>query len=144
MAKADWARKSLAQARIAHLATSTKNGKPLVVPICFAYAGGAIYSAIDAKPKRTKPRALRRVMNIVENPNVCLTVDEYGEDWRKLWYVIVHAKAALLTTGGEHRAALLLLRKKYSQYVSMKLENRPIIKLKPLRIVAWKAAPESV
>jgi PPOX class probable F420-dependent enzyme len=103
----------------------------------------AIYSAIDQKPKRMKPFALRRVRNIVENQNVCLTVDEYDEDWRKLRYVIVQAKATLLTRGREHRAALSLLREKYRQYHYMELESRPIIKIKPLRITAWKTTVSS-
>ena len=133
--------KSLAKARVGHLATSTRKGKPLVVPICFALGARAIYSAIDQKPKRMKPRALRRVRNIVENQNVCLTVDEYGEDWRKLKYVIVQGKATLLTRGREHNAALSLLREKYRQYRTMELESRPIIKIKPLRMITWEATP---
>jgi PPOX class probable F420-dependent enzyme len=102
---------------------------------------GAIYSAIDLKPKRMKPLALRRVKNIAENQNVCLAVDEYDEDWRKLRYVMVQGTATLLNRGREHRAALSLLRKKYRQYRYMKLENRPIIKIKPLRTIAWKPTP---
>jgi PPOX class probable F420-dependent enzyme len=136
-----WPLKSLTKARVGHLATSTRKGKPLVVPICFVLGLRAIYSAIDQKPKRMKPLALRRVRNIVENQNVCLTVDEYDEDWRKLKYVMVQAKATLLMRGREHRAALSLLREKYPQYRYMELESRPIIKIKPLRIIAWKAAP---
>jgi len=136
-----WVLKSLTKARVGHLATSTREGIPLVVPICFALGVKAIFSAIDQKSKRMKPLALRRVRNIVENQNVCLTVDEYDEDWRKLRYVMVQATATLLTRGGEHRAALSLLREKYRQYRHMDLESRPIIKIKPLRIIAWKATP---
>jgi PPOX class probable F420-dependent enzyme len=138
-----WALKSLAKARVGHLATSTRKGEPLVVPICFALGTRAIYSAIDQKPKRMRPFALRRVRNIVENRNVCLTVDEYEEDWRKLRYVIVQAKATLLTRGREHRTALSLLRGKYRQYRTMELESRPIIKIRPRRIIAWQARPSS-
>ncbi len=85
--------------------------------------------------------ACAAVLNIVENPNVCLVVDDYDENWRKLKYVIVQGTATLLNGGREHRAALLLLRRKYRQYRSMNLENRPIIKIKPLRTIAWKATP---
>jgi len=139
-----WAMKSLAKARVGHLATSTRKGKPLVVPICFAMGARAIYSAIDQKPKRNKPLALRRVRNIVENQSVCLTVDEYEENWRKLSYVIVLAKATLLTRSRERRTALSLLRRKYRQYRTMELKNRPIIKIKPRRIIAWQATPSSL
>jgi PPOX class probable F420-dependent enzyme len=138
-----WALKLLTEARVGHLATSTRKGRLLVVPICFALGSRAIYSAIDQKPKRIKPLGLRRVRNIVENQNVCLTVDEYEEDWGKLRYVIVQAKATLLTRGREHGAALSLLREKYRQYRYMELEGRPIIKIQPLRIIEWKATPSS-
>jgi len=134
-----WVRNLLTKARVGHLATSTKEGRPLVVPICFAFDGIAIYSVIDEKPKRVNPRAMRRVLNIVENPNVCFVVDQYSEDWRKLRYVIVRGKAAILTKGKEHSTALLLLRKKYQQYHSMNLDDRPIIKIRPTHIIAWNA-----
>jgi len=133
-----WALKALIRARVGHLACSTKKGKPLVIPICFAFDGSTIYSSIDQKPKKTRPLALRRVSNIIENPNVCLTVDKYTEDWRKLQYVLVIGRAAISTRGKKFLEAIKLLRRKYPQYNSMKLETRPLITVKPLRIVAWK------
>lgn len=140
MKEKTWTRRLLVESRLAHLATSTKDGKPHVVPICYVYDGNAIYSSIDEKPKRAKPRQLRRVSNIVENPKVSLVVDHYREDWRKLRYVIVHGSADLVSHGVEHRRAVSLLRKKYRQYRSMRLEEGPIIKITPVRIVAWSAA----
>ncbi len=142
-AVADAALKFLTKARVGHLATSTRDGKPVVVPICFAYQDNTFYSAIDQKPKRIEPAGLRRVLNIVDNPKVCLVVDDYYEDWRKLRYVIVQGTASILSRGLEHRAALLLLRRKYRQYRSMKLENRPIIKIKLLRTIEWRATPSN-
>jgi PPOX class probable F420-dependent enzyme len=135
----DWARELLLESRLAHLATSTKHGKPHVVPICYVYDGGSIYSSIDEKPKRTSPTQLRRILNIVENPNVSLLVDQYGEDWSKLKYVIVRGRAEIVHEGEQHERAVLLLREKYPQYRVMKLEGRPIIRIKPTRVVAWSA-----
>ncbi|TLX96800.1 MAG: hypothetical protein E6K96_05005 [Thaumarchaeota archaeon] len=43
------------------LATMGKKG-PTVIPVCFAYESGKIYSAIDRKPK--SGRGLARVKNI--------------------------------------------------------------------------------
>ena len=120
------------------MACSTKSGKPLVVPICFAFDGAMVYSSIDEKPKRVRPLALRRVSNITENPNVCFIVDAYAEDWRKLQYVLVIGRGSVIKHGRKFREAVALLRKKYKQYKSMKLENCPLITIKPLRIVAWK------
>lgn len=135
-----WARKLLTESRLAHLATATNHGKPHVVPVCYAYDGASIYSAIDEKPKRASPNRLRRFLNILENPQVSFLVDQYGEDWSELRYVIVRGSADIVREGEEHRGAVELLRKKYPQYRSMKLEGRPIIKIEPVSIVAWSAS----
>lgn len=86
---------------------------------------------------------MRRVLNIVENPEVSLVVDDYNEDWKRLRYVIAHGEATILTEGHEHRVALSMLRRKYRQYRHMKLENRPIIKIKTLRTITWRATPST-
>jgi PPOX class probable F420-dependent enzyme len=135
-----WARELLIESRLGHLATSTKRGQPHVVPICYVLDGVTIYTPIDEKPKRRKPTQLRRVLNIAENPNVCLVVDHYEEDWSELKYVIVRGSAEVIHGGRTHERAVMLLREKYKQYRQMKLEDRPLIKIKPISLVAWSAA----
>ncbi len=135
-----WAQKLLVESRLAHLATVSKHGSPHVVPICYAYDGSAFYSSIDEKPKRSEPSGLRRVLNIAENPHVSMVVDHYVEDWSELKYVLVHGLATVLHQGAEHNQAVSLLREKYSQYRGMKLEERPIIKIEPIRVIAWTAS----
>jgi PPOX class probable F420-dependent enzyme len=135
----NWAKKFLGKSRLAHLATSSKHGKPHVVPVCYVYDGVSIYTSIDEKPKRTTPKQLRRILNIVENPHVSMIVDQYEEDWSKLRYVLVQGSARIVQVGDEHRRAVSLLREKYPQYCAMKLEDRPIIKIEPVRVVAWNA-----
>ncbi len=110
-----------------------------MVPICYVYYQNTIYSSIDEKPKRAKPRQLRRVLDILGNPKVSLVVDQYSEDWRKLRYVIVRGSAHIVNRGGEHRRAVSLLRKKYRQYRLMSLEERPVIKIRSERVAAWSA-----
>lgn len=136
----DWAREFLLESRLAHLATSTKNGKPQVIPICYVYDGDSLYSSIDEKPKRRSPTQLQRVLNIVENPSVSLVVDLYEEDWSKLKYVLVRGSAEIVHTGEEHEHAVQLLREKYAQYRQMKLEDRPVIKIKPVGVFARHAS----
>lgn len=132
----------LRRARVGRLATADGRGRPHVVPICFAYDGRAVYSAIDEKPKRTAPARLRRVRNIEINPAAALVVDAYREDWRRLWYVLVLGEAAVLQPGTrEHLRAVRLLRHKYRQYGRMRLEDRPVLRLAPQRIVSWSAVP---
>jgi coenzyme F420-0:L-glutamate ligase/coenzyme F420-1:gamma-L-glutamate ligase len=134
-----WARKFLIESRLGHMATSTKRGKPHVVPICYVLDGASLYTPIDEKPKRRKPTQLRRALNITENPNVCMVVDHYEEDWSKLKYVIVRGSAEIVHEGEAHERAVMLLREKYKRYRQMKLEHRPLIKINPISVVAWNA-----
>jgi PPOX class probable F420-dependent enzyme len=129
----------LRDARVGRLATADLRGRPLVVPVCFALAGNVIYSAIDAKPKRDPSRPLRRVRNVLENPQASLAVDEYDEDWTRLCYVIVEASAAVLPAGDELGRAIKALTVKYPQYRAMTLsqESGSMIRLTVDRLVAW-------
>jgi PPOX class probable F420-dependent enzyme len=130
----------LRAARVGRLATADPAGRPLVVPVCYAFDGRAIYSAIDAKPKRATGRGLRRIRNIEENPQVSLVVDQYDEDWTRLWYVIVEGRAALLTGGDAFGCAVDLLREKYPQYRAMGLDRAAglVIAIAPERFVTWR------
>jgi len=109
----------------------------LVIPICFAFDGREFFSPIDEKPKRVSPRKLKRLQNIEANPRVSLVIDRYGEDWRKLAYILVSGQARILLSGQKHRRAVNLLRKKYRQYRSMAIHERPIIVIRPLDVKVW-------
>jgi len=74
---------------------------------------------------------------------VSFVVDRYSENWQELKYILVDGRAEILVEGKEFAAALRLLRQKYSQYGSMRLEDRPLIKIAPLRIIAWTGAAAS-
>lgn len=134
-----WAEALLRDARVARLATADATGQPHVVPVCFAVDGTAIYIAIDEKPKRAAPHGLRRVRNILANPRVALIVDHYEEDWRRLRYALVTGTAQVIDSGPDHRRAIVRLREKYPQYRAMRLEDRPVVKLSPHRVVGWAA-----
>lgn len=108
------ARARFASARVARLATADAEGRPHLVPIVFAVQGDRIYSAVDAKPKRTT--ALRRLDNVRENPAVALLVDHYDEDWSALWWVRAEGLARVLEAEEEEAGrALALLRDRYPQ-----------------------------
>src|SRR2546428_24239 len=87
-----WAAELLRESRVARLGTADRAGRPLVVPVCYAFDGRACFSAIDAKRKRVAGRDLRRVRNIEQNPHVSLVVDRYDEDWARLAWVIVDGR----------------------------------------------------
>src|SRR5215210_918091 len=137
----------LVRRRVARLATADAAGEPHVVPVCFAYSPGGIYIAIDEKPKHVVPTRLKRVRNVLENPNVALVADRYAEDWSLLAFVMVRGRALLLEPGtGEHAGAVRLLRGKYHQYEEMRIEDNPVISIRPERAASWGAldAPHGV
>jgi PPOX class probable F420-dependent enzyme len=107
--------------------------------------GSALFTAIDEKPKRTDPSRLRRVTNIQSSPTVCLLVDDYDDDWRRLRWLQVRGHAVLVTHAGERHAALGALRQRYTAYREMQLEARPLIRIMPESVVRWSArqAPPS-
>jgi PPOX class probable F420-dependent enzyme len=129
----------LAAARVARLATADAAGRPLVVPVCYALLADRIYSAVDAKPKRT--RDLRRLRNVAENPRVSLVVDAWDEDWRRLRWVVVEGTAEALDHGAERARALDALIEKYPQYAAMDLRATagPVLAITPARVLAWRA-----
>ena len=128
---------SLTSARVGHLATADKNARPHVIPVCFSTDGRYIYSVLDQKPKRTALTRLRRVKNILANPQATLLVDHYEEDWGNLWYIMVSGRANLVLEGQEHTIAVALLREKYRQYREMDITLNPVIKITPENIVSW-------
>ena len=127
----------LAARRVGRLATSDASGRPHVVPVCYAFDGRRIYTAVDRKPKRRAARGLKRVRNILANPNVALVVDDYSEDWSELAYVIVQGTAELLEDGEERDAAEKSLRDKYPQYRELLDPGCAVIAITPAKTVSW-------
>jgi PPOX class probable F420-dependent enzyme len=125
-------------ARITRLATLDAGRRPHVIPICFVWDGSVFYSAIDRKPKRVAPIRLARLKNIQKTPHVALLIDQYDEDWTRLWYVLVRGEAELVSTPAEHKRAILRLRAKYPQYdASMLAYDAPVLRITPRRVIAW-------
>ena len=130
----------IAGARLGRLATADGTGQPLVVPICYAWDGEALVSAIDAKPKRAGD--LKRVRNIRENPKVSVVIDQYDEDWRRLRWVIIQGLAEIITAGRDFAAGIDLLLSKYPQYHGLALsrERGTMIKVRPAKVLQWRYA----
>ena len=127
----------LVTARVGHLATSSSDGRPHVVPVCFVWVPPFVYSAIDAKPKRTT--LLRRVRNIIASGRAAFVVDRWSEDWRQLAYMLIEGPAVVLEDGRERDEALILLTAKYPQYDDLPLIDNLVIKVTAERTVTWKA-----
>jgi PPOX class probable F420-dependent enzyme len=133
-------KKILKNARVARLATLDDKNQPHIVPICFVYDGKLLYTAVDRKPKRVSRERLVRLQNIQAVPRIALLIDEYDDDWTKLWYVLIRAKAKLLPKSAhkEHASAIRKLRAKYPQYAQgMLADDAPIIRITPERTTFW-------
>ncbi len=129
----------LRKARVARLATCDAEGRPHVAPVCFVYHRETFYSPLDRKPKRISLEKLTRVRNIEVNPEVALLLDEYEEDWDKLWYILVRGRASILRNGAEQEEVVVQLRSKYAQYASSLLlpADSPLIRVVPVKIISW-------
>ena len=133
-------RKLIKDDRVARLATLDPRGRPHIVPVCFAYDGKVLYSAVDRKPKRVSPERLVRLKNIRAASRVALLIDQYDEDWTRLWYVLIRGKATLIPNSApqERARAIHRLRAKYPQYAGeMLADDAPIIRITPQRTTFW-------
>ena len=132
----DAQRRFLDQSRVGRLATADKEGMPHVVPVCYAVADDTLYVTIDEKPKR-QDRPLKRVRNILDNPQAAFVADRWDEEWARLGWVMLRGSAEILYEGEEHDRAQALLRERYPQYRAMNLAQLPVIALRIERITSW-------
>jgi len=110
------ARRRFAAARVARLATVSGAGVPHLVPVTFAVEGDVVYTAVDAKPKRST--ALRRLADVAENPRVSLLVDFYDDDWSRLWWARADGLARVVPPEAAPAArAAALLAGRYAPFV---------------------------
>jgi PPOX class probable F420-dependent enzyme len=134
---ADEARRRFASARVARLATVGADGAPHLVPIVFALDGDTIYSAVDAKPKRTTK--LRRLDNVRAQPRVSLLADHYEDDWTALWWVRADGRGCVVESGApEADRAVALLTARYEQYLAMAPAG-PVLAVEVERWTGWQA-----
>lgn len=129
------ARQRVHGAPVGRLGTVRPDGRPHLVPVCFAVVDEVAYTAIDAKPKSTL--GLRRLRNIEATPATCLLVDHYDEDWALLWWVRLDGSARVVRSASESEAALRALTSKYRQYDTVAIPG-PVI---ALEIAAWTMWP---
>ena len=132
------ARRLLAGARVATLATVTETGRPHLVPVTFAVDGDHVFIAVDAKPKTT--RNLRRLRNIRAHPLVAVLADHYDDDWAALWWVRADGRAAILESPPQMAGPIALLAGRYRQYRDDPPAG-PVIDITAERWTGWAASP---
>ncbi len=118
-------------ARVARLATVDLERMPHIIPVVFVLDNdhNRYFIPIDE--------------NIQENSNVALLIDEYNEDWTKLYFIMIRGKGSIL--GGkklEHNETSLikkahsLLNHKYNQYQKTNI-GKYVIMMIPQKVTVW-------
>ena len=134
-----YVKEAVRKARVARLATVDDKAQPYLVPVVFVFDHECFFIPLDKKRKKVKPAKLRRIKNIEKNPNVALLIDEYSDDWSKLFFVMVLGKASII---GVEQGELLtkvhkLLFRKYPQYKRVGL-GESCIMIYPRKVIFWK------
>ena len=127
-----WAGGLLETARVGRLGLLDEGDLPRVLPVTFAVFEGAVWSAIDHKPKRTAEPA--RVRRLRRRPSAALLVDRYDEDWTRLAWVELRGPVSVEPLG----PALEALAGKYPQYTEQPPQG-PLLRLAPERSTWWRA-----
>ncbi|MEL6983933.1 MAG: TIGR03668 family PPOX class F420-dependent oxidoreductase [Actinomycetota bacterium] len=125
------------ETRVGRLGTVTDDGRPHLVPCCFAVTGDAIVSVVDGKPKSSTQ--LRRLDNIAANPSASLLVDHYDDDWSTLWWIRADGEAEVVEPGGDgYASAVDALAAKYPQYRADR-PTGPLVVIHMERVTGWSA-----
>jgi PPOX class probable F420-dependent enzyme len=130
-----WARDLLERERVARLAFVDDDDHPRVLPVTFCLHEGAIWSAIDRKPKRTAEPA--RIGYLRRRPEAALVVDVYEDDWSRLRWVQVMGTIEVVDASAEP-PALAALAAKYRQYEEQRPPG-PLLRLSVDRVRCWRA-----
>lgn len=131
------AREHTEQARVARLATRTKDDRIDLVPMTFAFDDDRMVTIVDHKPKTTM--RLQRLDNIDANPEVAIVVDHYDDvDWSVLWWVRLRGLAQVIEEGDLHRRAADALVAKYPQYREQ-VPTGPVVSIEIIRWQWWSS-----
>ena len=134
--------------RTAVLVTVAADGQPRPVPVCFVLdrvegSRALLYTPLDQKPKRyADVRRMARVRDIIARPDVTMLFEQWDEDWTRLAWLRARGTAVLEEPDADpetHRRVVVSLRRKYSQYRSHALEQRPMICVTIHDTSAWSA-----
>lgn len=131
------ARRRFSRSPVARLATVRPGGDPHIVPVTFAADDDIIYTAVDAKPKRS--RRLQRLENLRVEPRCALLVDHYNGDWSRLWWVRADGHADVIDEPAPAERGLHLLADRYGTYRQTP-PTGPLIVVTVTRWTGWSAS----
>jgi PPOX class probable F420-dependent enzyme len=128
-------RRRFAASPVARLATVRPDGRPHLVPVVFALAGDVIFTAVDAKPKRST--RLQRLVNLESEPRCSLLVDHYTDDWSQLWWVRADGEAVVVEPSAAS-PGLTALVERHPQYREL-APSGPLLAVRVTQWSGWSA-----
>ncbi len=124
-------------AKVARLATVDQKSHPYVVPVVFVFHENLIFIPLDEKAKTVNPVKLKRVKNIEKNPNVALLIDKYQNNWKNLFFLMIHGKAKVIDGNNKLMDKIhKLLISKYPQYKKIGVGSS-CITIHPTKVTLW-------
>jgi PPOX class probable F420-dependent enzyme len=121
---------------VARLALLDEEDLPRVLPVTFEVLDGAVWSAIDRKPKRAAEPA--RVRRLRRRPEAAVLVDRYDDDWSRLAWVELRGRVSIVPAAGA-APALAALTAKYPRYRDDPPPG-PLLRLVVERATCWSAS----
>ncbi len=131
-------RRRFASSPVARLSTVRPDGGPHVVPIVFALVADTVFSAVDAKPKRST--YLQRLANVRSEPRCALLVDHYEDDWRRLWWVRADGTGEVVDTPPAEHPGIQALTQRFPQYRD-EPPSGPLLVVTVARWTGWASTP---
>ena len=135
MARRQWKkveRAFVALSRVARVATASRSGRILNVPVCHVVDGDRIYFASSA--------GVPKVRNVAATGRVTVVCDEYSEDWGPLRGVMVVGEGGVIEDGPRFRRARRLLYAKYPQYereATLEEGEAVVVEVTPRHLFSW-------
>jgi PPOX class probable F420-dependent enzyme len=133
-----FARELIAESRVGRLGILDECDRPRVLPVTYAVAEGAVWSAIDEKPKRSPEPA--RIRFLRRRPEAALCVDRYDDDWERLAWVQLLGRIDVLDAR-RHSPAMEALAARYAPYRE-RWPRGPLLRLTVERALQWRAADQ--
>lgn len=127
----------LEHARSGVLSTVHRDRGVDAVPVVFAVVGRTVAVPID-RVKAKRSTDLQRVRNVEHDPRCVLLVDNYDDDWSRLWWVRLHATGGLVEGDAEAASATAALAGRYPAYRDPDA-IAAVLRLTPTRITGWHA-----
>lgn len=128
-------RHRFASSPVARLATVRPDGRPHLVPVVFALVDDVIFTAVDAKPK--KSARLQRLVNLELEPRCSLLVDHYEDDWSTLWWVRADGEASVVPPAASAQGLAALV-ERHAQYREL-VPSGPLLAVRVTQWSGWSA-----